>query len=273
MQIRNITIDNNQPLTLIAGPCVIETYERTRTIARYLSALCAKLKLKLIFKASYDKANRSSIHAKRGIGIHKGILVLERIKHEFKLPVITDVHNASEVEKAASICDIIQVPAFLCRQTDLLVAAGNTGKPVNIKKGQFVAPEDIIQAVKKVYSTGNKQVLVTERGFCFGYNNLVVDMRALAIIKKLGIPVVFDATHSVQLPGGRGGHSGGQRQFVETLARSAVAVGIAALFCEVHPHPCAAFSDGPNSLDFKHIEKMLKKIILIDRLVKQNKFK
>lgn len=272
IRIKHIAAGNKERIVVIAGPCVIESLATTRKIAGFIVSACKKLNVQLIFKASYDKANRTSINARRGVGISEGLTILDRVKKEFDVPVMTDVHCRSEVSEVASVCDVIQIPAFLCRQTDLLVAAGNTGKAVNIKKGQFVAPEDMIHAVKKVTSTGNKKVLLTERGFCFGYHNLVVDMRSLDIMKKFGYPVVFDATHSVQLPGGLKLSSGGQKHFVETLARSAVAAGIAAVFFEIHPHPHKAWSDGPNALNFKQFEIIMEKIVRIDTLVKNKNF-
>lgn len=272
MKVGNITIDNGKPLVFIAGPCVIEDRTTTRKTARFLAGLARKYTVDIIFKASYDKANRSSIRSYRGPGIRKGLEILREIKDEFSLPLLTDVHAPHEVERAAAVVDVIQIPAFLCRQTDLLVAAGHTGKPVNIKKGQFIAPEDIIQAVKKVASTGNKRIIVTERGYSFGYHNLVVDMRSLEILKRSRLPVVFDATHAVQIPGGLGTRSGGERRFVFPLARAAVAIGIAAVFMEVHPQPARALSDGPNAIDFKQAEQLIKSVIKIDTLVKSSTF-
>ncbi len=235
-------------LVMIAGPCVIESAAGTLEIARALKDIARELSLPLIFKASYDKANRTAVTSYRGPGLDAGLEILARVKAEVGLPVLADVHQVSEVEPAAAVLDILQIPAFLCRQTDLVVAAARTGKPVNIKKGQFLAPWDMAAAVDKARSTGNTKILLTERGVSFGYNNLVVDFRSLPIMRGLGCPVVLDVTHSVQLPGGQGSCSGGQREFIPYLARAGVAVGVDALFMEVHPDPDAAKCDGPNSL-------------------------
>ncbi|MDD3885688.1 MAG: 3-deoxy-8-phosphooctulonate synthase [Victivallaceae bacterium] len=253
-------------LTLIAGPCMAESEDICLKVAEYLIGLCAEFDVQYVFKASYDKANRSSGSTVRGPGIEQGLKFLASVKKHFNVPVITDVHESVEAERAAEVVDMLQIPAFLCRQTDLLKAAGLTGRAVNIKKGQFMAPEDMRGAVEKVRSTGNGKVLLTERGTTFGYHNLVVDMRALAVMRSLGVPVVFDATHSVQLPGGLGNASGGQREFVPQLARAAAAVGVDALFTEVHPDPANALSDGPNSLDFKMAREVLKQVKAIHDL-------
>ena len=237
-------------------------------MADFLSGLCRKLDIGYVFKASYDKANRSAAGSVRGPGMEKGLEFLAEVKKRYNVPVVTDVHETVEVAKAAEVADILQIPAFLCRQTDLLQAAGRTGKVINIKKGQFMAPEDMKGAVDKVKSTGNDKVMLCERGSSFGYHNLVVDMRSLPTMRGLGVPVVFDATHSVQLPGGLGNASGGQREFVRPLARAAAAIGIDALFCEIHPDPDKAFSDGPNSLDFKLAEELLTEVKAIFDLVK-----
>ncbi len=250
----------DKTLTLIGGPCMAESTDVCVAVAGFLQELCARLGIHYIFKASYDKANRSSGSSRRGPGLKEGLAMLEEVKRRYHLPVITDVHESAEIAPAAAVADWLQIPAFLCRQTDLLVAAGKSGKPVNIKKGQFMAPEDMAGAVAKVRSTGNDQVLLTERGTSFGYHNLVVDMRSLTIMRNLGVPVIFDATHSVQLPGGLGNASGGQREFVAPLARAAAAVGIDGLFCEVHPDPANAWSDGPNSLDFATAERVLTEV-------------
>lgn len=240
-------------LVMIAGPCVIESAAATLEIARALKDIARELSLPLIFKASYDKANRTSVTSYRGPGLAAGLEILGRVKEEVGLPVISDVHQVSEVEPAARVLDVIQIPAFLCRQTDLLVAAAKTGKPVNIKKGQFLAPWDMRAAVDKVRSTGHTKILLTERGASFGYNNLVVDFRSLPLMRGLGCPVVLDVTHSVQLPGGQGTCSGGQREFIPFLARAGVAVGVDALFMEVHPDPDRALCDGPNSLPLQEV--------------------
>jgi 2-dehydro-3-deoxyphosphooctonate aldolase (KDO 8-P synthase) len=265
----SLQIDNHQSLILIAGPCVIEREEISFAIADHLAALARELGIGVIFKASYDKANRSAASSFRGPGISAGLRMLARIKQRFHLPVLTDVHAAADAVSAARVCDVLQIPAFLCRQTDLIVAAAKTGKIINIKKGQFMAPEDMRHAVDKARSAGNRRVMVTERGYSFGYHNLVVDMRALEIMKDFRAPVIFDATHAVQLPGGLGNRSGGQRQFIEPLARAAAAVGIAGVFVETHPHPAKALSDGPNALPLKELKGFVKQLMAIDRVVKK----
>lgn len=250
----------NGKLLLLGGPCIVETPEICFEIAKFLKKLTSELDINYVFKASFDKANRSSAGSFRGNGMDRNLNILSQIKKELDLPIVTDIHETWQVEKASAVADVLQIPAFLCRQTDLLIAAAKSGKTVNIKKGQFMAPEDMKGAVEKVKRAGNNKVMLTERGTTFGYHNLVVDMRSFPIMKSIGVPVVFDATHSVQLPGGLGHASGGQREFVETLALSAAAAGIDALFMEVHPDPLKALSDGPNSLDFKQAENLLKKI-------------
>ena len=244
-------------LTVFAGPCVAESEEICFQIAEYMSNLCSKLDLQYVFKASFDKANRSSGASFRGPGLDAGLTLLNNIKTKLHLPIVTDIHESCQAEAIAKVADVIQIPAFLCRQTDLLEACAATGKVINVKKGQFMAPEDMKGAVEKVKASGNDKVLLTERGSSFGYHNLVVDMRSLVTMRELGVPVVFDATHSVQLPGGLGNASGGQREFVMPLAKAAAAVGIDALFLEVHPDPDNAKSDGPNSVDFKMVEEIL----------------
>ncbi len=251
------TVSVGDKLTIFAGPCVAESEEICFQIAEYMLDLCSKYDLQYVFKASFDKANRSSGSTFRGPGLDAGLELLNKIKTTLKLPIVTDIHESCQAESIAKVADIIQVPAFLCRQTDLLEACAATGKVINIKKGQFMAPEDMKGAVEKVKSAGNEKVLLTERGSSFGYHNLVVDMRSLVTMRELGVPVVFDATHSVQLPGGLGNASGGQREFVMPLAKAAAAVGIDALFLEVHPDPDKAKSDGPNSVDFKMVEEIL----------------
>lgn len=250
-------------LTFFGGPCTAETLETCLETGKFLRDLCAELKINYVFKASFDKANRSSGTSRRGPGLEKGLEILAEVKKQLDVPIITDVHECYEAAAAAEVADILQIPAFLCRQTDLLHAAGKTGRPVNIKKGQFMAPEEMKGALEKVREAGNDRVFLTERGTSFGYHNLVVDMRSLVTMRSLGVPVVFDATHSVQLPGGLGGASGGQREFVRPLARAAAAIGIDVLFAEVHPRPDQAWSDGPNSLDFKLAETALKEVKLI----------
>jgi 2-dehydro-3-deoxyphosphooctonate aldolase (KDO 8-P synthase) len=257
-----------RPLVLIAGPCAIEDEALTLRIAGFLKKMAADLGIGLVFKASYDKANRTSVTSFRGPGMAEGLRILARVKAEFDLPVISDIHDLSQVAPAAEVLDIIQIPAFLCRQTDLLVAAGETGKVINIKKGQFMAPWDMGNTVGKVESTGNDKILLTERGASFGYNNLVTDMRSLVIMRETGYPVVFDATHSVQLPGGAGVSSGGQRQYVGALSRAATATGIDGLFWEVHENPEKALCDGPNSLPLQDLRGMLETILAIDAIAK-----
>jgi len=266
--LQKVTFGGNRPLVLIAGPCVIEEEALTLRIAEALKRICADLGIGLVFKASYDKANRSSGSSFRGPGMAEGLQILARVKQEFDLPVVSDVHDLSQIAPAAEVLDIIQIPAFLCRQTDLLLAAAATGKVVNVKKGQFMAPWDMRNVVAKLRDAGNPQILLTERGASFGYNNLVVDMRGLAIMREDGTPVIFDATHSVQLPGGAGTASSGQRQFVGALSRAAVAVGIDGLFWEVHENPEQALCDGPNSLYLKDVKGLLEEVLAIDAIVK-----
>ena len=248
VKIDGITIGAGHPLTIVAGPCVIEDEKTPLEIAQHLKDICGKLSIPLIFKASYDKANRTSIHSFRGPGLKDGLAVLAQVRRELNVPVLSDVHRISEVAKAAEVLDVIQVPAFLCRQTDFVLEVARTGKPVNIKKGQFLSPWDVANVVEKVCSTGNRKVIVTERGTMFGYNNLVVDFRSIEVIRASGRPVVFDATHSVQTPGGAGKRSGGDRRFAPVLARAAVAAGADGVFTEVHTDPDRALCDGPNSL-------------------------
>ena len=254
-------------LFFIAGPCVIESGQATLAIAADLKKLADKWQLPLIFKSSYDKANRTSHRSFRGPGLEEGLEILATVRREFNLPVLSDVHSVAEVEQAAKVLDILQIPAFLCRQTDLIMAAAGTGKPVNVKKGQFMAPWDMTNVVAKLHAQGNRQVLLTERGTTFGYNNLVVDMRSLQFMREHGL-VVFDATHSVQLPGGAGESSGGDRRFVETLARAAVAVGVDGVFLEVHHDPEQAPCDGPNSLPIAHMEDLVRVLLAIHGAVK-----
>ncbi|NTV43022.1 MAG: 3-deoxy-8-phosphooctulonate synthase [Syntrophobacteraceae bacterium] len=255
-------------LFLIAGPCVIESEELVFNVARSLKEICGELSIPFVLKSSYDKANRTSIASYRGPGIEEGLAILARVRKRLGVPVLTDVHGVEEAREAARIVDVVQVPAFLARQTDLLRAVGESGKTVNLKKAQFMAPWDMAQAVDKVRSTGNDRILITERGTQFGYNNLVVDMRSLAILEELGFPVVFDGTHSVQLPGGQGTCSGGQRQFVAPLACAAVAAGAHGVFLEVHEDPDRALCDGPNSLPLADVRPLLEKLLRIYRAVK-----
>ncbi|MFH7324867.1 3-deoxy-8-phosphooctulonate synthase [Desulfurivibrio sp. C05AmB] len=259
-------IGPGQPLCLLAGPCVIESEAVMREIAATLKEVTSRLGISLVFKASFDKANRTSLGSYRGPGPEEGLGLLAAIGREFELPLVSDVHESGQVAAAAEVLDIIQIPAFLCRQTDLLVAAAGTGKPVNLKKGQFAAPWDMAHAVAKVRSAGTGGLLLTERGSSFGYNNLVVDMRSLPLLSELGCPVIFDATHSVQLPGGAGSSSGGQRRFVPTLARAAVAAGVDGLFMEVHPDPDRALCDGPNSWPLDQVEVLLRDLLAIHQL-------
>ena len=267
VKIGNYTVGKGEKLTLLGGPCTAESKELCLEVAAYLRDLCQELDVNYVFKASFDKANRSSGSSRRGPGMKKGLEYLAAVKEEIGVPVVTDIHESCEAEPVAEVADLLQIPAFLCRQTDLLVTAGKTMKPVNIKKGPFMAPEDMKGALEKFRSTGNDQVMLCERGSSFGYHNLVVDMRSLQIMRDLGVPVVFDATHSVQLPGGLGGSSGGQKEFVLPLARAAAAIGIDALFTEVHPRPAEAWSDGPNSLDFDQIREALKQVKLLHDLI------
>ena len=256
----NISIGQDFELVLISGPCVIENYEMTFKIASFLKELTGQLNIPFIFKASYDKANRTSIHSFRGPGLTEGLKILQQIKSELNLVIISDVHRIAEIDEAARVLDIIQIPAFLCRQTDLILEVAKTGKPLNIKKGQFLAPWDMINVVEKVISAGNRQILITERGTMFGYNNLVVDFRGIKIMRDSGWPVIFDATHSIQLPGGAGKSSGGQREFASTLANAAVAAGANGVFMEVHPDPDNALSDGPNSLKLNDLYELLSRL-------------
>jgi 2-dehydro-3-deoxyphosphooctonate aldolase (KDO 8-P synthase) len=255
-------------LLLIAGPCVMESPEHTLMMARELKRIATEVGAKLVFKASYDKANRSSIHSFRGLGLKAGLAVLQQVKTELQLPVLSDVHEVSQVAAAAEVLDIIQIPAFLSRQTDLIVAAAGTGKVINVKKAQFSAPQDMRNVLEKVYSTGNRQVFLTERGVSFGYNRLVVDMKALPIMRSLGVPVVFDGTHSVQEPGGLGNVTGGDRRFVPYLCRAAVATGVDGLFLEVHDRPELAKSDGPNMVVLAELKSLLQTLMALDQIVK-----
>ena len=262
-----ISIGQGSQLVLISGPCVIENYEMTYDIASFLKELTHNLDIPFIFKASYDKANRTSIDSFRGPGLADGLDILERIKTELGITVTSDVHRINEIDDAARVLDIIQIPAFLCRQTDFILKVAETGKPINVKKGQFLSPWDVKNIVDKVTSTGNRQILLTERGTMFGYNNLVVDFRGIKIMQDMGCPVIFDATHSIQLPGGAGTSSGGQREFAPILARSAVAAGADGIFMEVHPEPDRALCDGPNSLPLEQVRPLLALLKEIHALV------
>ena len=267
MNISNFFSDKAFPLLLISGPCVIENYSITFEIASFLKELTQELGIPFLFKASYDKANRTSIDAYRGPGIGKGLDILARIKSELGIEVLSDVHRVSEIADAAAVLDVIQIPAFLCRQTDFILEVAKTEKPVNVKKGQFMAPLDMQNVVEKIRSTGNQQILLTERGSMFGYHNLVVDMRGIPMMQQTGCPVIFDATHSVQLPGGHGTRSGGQREFAPVLARAAVAAGANGVFMEVHPQPDHALCDGPNSLKLDSVRPLVAELVGIKRLL------
>ncbi|MEN8136081.1 MAG: 3-deoxy-8-phosphooctulonate synthase [Thermodesulfobacteriota bacterium] len=252
-----------RPFLLIAGPCVLESEEMAMEVAGTLKEICARLGMSYVFKTSFDKANRTSLDSYRGPGIDKGLEIMARVREAIGVPIISDIHEVDQVEQAAAVLDILQIPAFLCRQTDLLVAAGKSGKPISLKKGQFLSPWDMKHAVSKIKWSGNRNLLLTERGAMLGYNNLVVDMRAFPVMRSMGCPVIYDATHSVQLPGGAGSSSGGQREFIPFLARAAVAAGIDGLFMEVHPDPANSLCDGPNSWPLDEIEPLLESILAI----------
>lgn len=268
VQVGGIKLGNHLPLVAIAGPCVIESEELTYGIAKRLKEIFGQLQISHIFKVSYDKANRSSVRAWRGPGFKEGLRILSQVKKKFGLTLLTDVHEGAQIEAVAQVADIIQIPAFLCRQTDLILAIAKTGKPINVKKGQFLSPWECRNVIEKILSTGNDKIMLTERGFMFGYNNLVVDMRSLEILKGFGYPVVYDATHSLQLPGAQGDSTGGLAEFIYPLARAATAVGVAAIFFETHPKPEAALSDGPNALPLKDVPRVWKNLSRLDRLVK-----
>ena len=267
MNIGNIEIKKNE-IFLIAGPCVIESEEIVFKTAEKLNKITEKFRIPFIFKSSYDKANRSSIKSYRGPGIKKGLEILNKVKETFHVPILSDIHSVEEIKIAKDVLDVIQIPAFLCRQTDLIVEAGKTGKPVNVKKGQFLAPWDVSNIIEKIKSTGNEKIIITERGTTFGYNNLVVDFRSFPIIRSMGVFVVFDATHSVQLPGGAGACSSGQREFIPYLSRAAVACGVDGLFFEVHPEPDKALCDGANMISLRDFESLLQSLIEIHSLTK-----
>jgi 2-dehydro-3-deoxyphosphooctonate aldolase (KDO 8-P synthase) len=269
MQLADVEVGSDRPFFLIAGPCVIESETLCQDVAGSVAEIARELGIPYIFKASFDKANRSSRTSYRGPGLDAGLKVLEGIRQQFGLPVLTDVHEDTPLAEVASVVDVLQTPAFLCRQTNFIVAVCSQGKPVNIKKGQFLSPWEMQNVVDKARSTGNPGIMVCERGFSFGYNNLVSDMRALAVMRRTGCPVVFDATHSVQLPGGQGGSSGGQREFVPVLARAAVAAGVAGVFMETHPNPAEALSDGPNAWPLARMRSLLTTLAAIDKTVKE----
>ena len=270
MNLCGFEVGLRQPFFLISGPCAIETEQLALETAATLKDITSRLGIPYIYKSSFDKANRSSHKSQRGVGLEAGLRILEKVKKEIGVPVLTDVHEDTPMDEVASVVDVLQTPAFLCRQTNFIQSVARTNKPVNIKKGQFLAPWDMGNVVEKARATGNEQIMVCERGYAFGYNNLVSDMRGLAIMRETGCPVVFDATHSVQLPGGQGNVSGGQREHVPVLARAAVAVGVAGLFMESHPDPANALSDGPNSWPMDRMEELLESLLAIDQVVKKN---
>jgi len=269
IKVGKIKIGGNNPLVLIAGPCVIETEEQTFQTVKRLKEITSELEIPFIFKSSYDKANRTSIKSYRGPGLKKGLEILGRIKKELNIPLLIDVHKREEISAVSKVADILQIPAFLCRQTDFVLAVAKVGKSVNVKKGQFLAPWDVKNVIEKIESVGNKNILLTERGTTFGYNNLVVDMKSLPIMRSFGYPVVFDATHSVQLPGGMGMITGGNREYVPYLARAAAACGVDALFLEAHPDPDKALSDGPNMMRLDDVPQLLREVKEIDSIVRR----
>ena len=264
----NIEISNDNKICIIAGPCQLESEQHSMDMAGKIQDITKKIGLGFIYKTSFDKANRTSLKGKRGLGLDKSLPIFEKIRKEVGLPVLTDIHTAEQCSIVSNYVDVLQIPAFLCRQTDLLIAAAKTGKIINVKKGQFLAPWDMVNVIKKIEGSGNKNILITERGASFGYNTLVSDMRALPIMSRFGFPIVFDATHSVQQPGGMGEKSGGQREFVPYLARAAIAVGVGAIFMETHEDPDNAPSDGPNMVPLNEVKTLLKKLTEIDKLVK-----
>lgn len=269
MKLCHFEVGIDKPFFLIAGPCVIESEQLALDTAGFLKEVTSELNIPFIYKSSFDKANRSSIDSFRGLGIEKGLQILQKVKDDIGVPVLTDVHEDTPLDEVAAVVDVLQTPAFLCRQTNYIQNVANTGLPVNIKKGQFLSPWDMKHVVKKAKATGNEQIMVCERGASFGYNNLVSDMRSLAVMRETGCPVVFDATHSVQLPGGQGSVSGGQREFVPVLARAAMAVGISGIFLETHPNPEKALSDGPNSWPMDQIKELLETLKALDSVVKR----
>ena len=272
VSLNNISISNDLPITLIAGPCVLESHSHAKMMVEMLLKITTDLKINFIYKTSYDKANRTSLTGIRGLGLDSSLKIFSELKTEYGINILTDVHNANHCDLIKDHVDILQIPAFLCRQTDLLIAAANTNKIINIKKGQFLSPHDMINVANKIIDSGNNNLLLTERGASFGYNNLVSDMRSLEIMKnEIRFPVIFDATHSVQAPGGLGGSSGGDRKFVPVLSRAAVAVGVAGVFMETHEDPDNAPSDGPNMVKIEDMTPLLKKLIEIDNIVKQSK--
>ena len=269
IQLNSLRLGGANPLFLIAGPCVIESESHARSMAEQIARIAADAQVPYIFKASYDKANRSSVKSFRGPGITEGLRILSKIKTDLKLPILTDIHDAQQAAPAGEVCDILQIPAFLSRQTDLLIAAAKTGRIINVKKAQFVSPWDMTNVVEKISSTGNNKIILTERGASFGYQNLVVDMRSFPVLKKLGYPVVFDVTHSVQLPGGQGHASGGQPEFIEPLARAGVSTGVDGIFLETHDNPSAALSDGANALPLSQLSMLLDRLKELSTLVRR----
>jgi len=265
----SIKVGAGNPLLLIAGPCVLESEALAREVAAALKEMAERLSIPFVFKSSFDKANRTSLDSFRGPGLEEGLKILSDIRQDYHLPVVSDIHESYQVAEASAVLDVLQIPAFLCRQTDLLVAAARSKKAINLKKGQFVSPWDMANAVNKISASGNKNLMLCERGFALGYNNLAVDMRSLPVMRSLGCPVIFDATHSVQLPGGAGGSSGGQREFIPPLARAAVAAGIDGIFMEVHPRPEKALCDGSNSMDLDQVESLLKTLLKIHAVVSE----
>jgi 2-dehydro-3-deoxyphosphooctonate aldolase (KDO 8-P synthase) len=270
--IQEVVFANDKPISLICGPCQIEGREHTLQTARKIKEICDKLNIGLVYKSSFDKANRTSLNAQRGVGIAEGCEILAEVRQEMGIPVITDIHEISQVDEVAEAVDILQIPAFLCRQTDLVVKAAATGKALNIKKGQFLSPWDMENVANKAASTNNRNIMLCERGSSFGYGNLVSDMRSLPIMAQTGYPVIFDATHSVQMPGAQGGSSGGKREFVEPLARAAAAVGVAGFFMEAHENPSSAPSDGPNMIPLDQLEGLLQNLKMIDQISKENAY-
>ncbi len=268
--VADFTVGNDMPLTVIAGPCVLESVDHAQNIAGQMKETCEREGARFIFKASYDKANRTSVSGQRGLGMEEGLKALQSVKDAIGVPVLTDVHSETQCAQVAEVADVLQIPAFLCRQTDLLLSAGETGAVINVKKGQFLAPWEMPNITTKIESTGNTRIMLTERGTSFGYNTLVADMRSLPQMAQTGYPVVMDATHSVQQPGGRGGSSGGQREFAPVMARAAVALGVAAVFIETHPDPDNAPSDGPNMIHLHDMPALIKTLMTFDQLAKQN---
>jgi 2-dehydro-3-deoxyphosphooctonate aldolase (KDO 8-P synthase) len=272
VNVAEVIFSNDNPFSLLCGPCALETRDIAMTAAESIVKTCQKLNVGVVFKSSFDKANRTSIQGDRGMGIEEGLKILSEIRNTFKVPIVTDIHEASQAATVAEVVDVLQIPAFLCRQTDLLVAAANTGKVVNVKKGQFLSPQEMANVATKLAESGNENIMLTERGSSFGYNNLVVDMRGLRTMAETGYPVIFDATHSVQAPGGNGTSSGGKREFVEPLSRAAAAVGVAGFFMEAHPNPAIAISDAANQVPLDKLEGILTSLKAIDEVVKENPY-